>query len=74
MPRGTFHDYYCQCSSPSDEPLPTHTSTGDPPALAGVWVSILWSHCSFPLGSGVGKILQFFGAQPSLWSNSHIRT
>ena len=57
MPRGTFHDYYCQCSSPSDEPLPTHTSTGDPPTLAGVWVSILWSHCSFPLGSGVGKIL-----------------
>ena len=30
----------------------------DPPALAGkVWFSLLWGHCSLPLGSNVHQIL-----------------
>ena len=35
MPWGTFQDRGCQCSWFCDEPLPTDTSTGDPPTLAG---------------------------------------
>ena len=31
----TSKDCCCQCPSPRGEPLPTHTSTGDPPTLAG---------------------------------------
>ena len=31
----TSKDCCCQCPSPCGEPLPTHTSTGDPPTLAG---------------------------------------
>ena len=35
MPRGTFQDCCYQCPCPQGEPLLTHTSTGDPPTLAG---------------------------------------
>ena len=35
MPKGNF-----QCPCPCGEPLPTHTSTGDPPELAGSFESI----------------------------------
>ena len=35
MPRGSF-----QCPCPCGEPLPTHTSTGDPPELAASFESI----------------------------------
>ena len=40
MPWGTFQDCGCQCSWFCDEPLPTDTSTGDPPTLAGRFSSI----------------------------------
>ena len=35
MPKGNF-----QCPCPCGEPLPTHTSAGDPPELAGSFESI----------------------------------
>ena len=35
MPRGTFLACCCQCPCPCGEPLPTHSTTGDPPTLAG---------------------------------------
>ena len=39
-------------------PLLTDASTGDPPTQLGFfWFSLLWGHCSFPLGFGVSKIL-----------------
>ena len=52
MPRGTFLDYCCHCPCPWGEPLPTHASIGDPPALAGSLVqssvgSVLLSSASW---------------------------
>ena len=38
--KGTFPDSCCQSSHPYDEPLLTHTSTGDPPTLAGGFGSV----------------------------------
>ena len=39
----------CQCPRPCGEPLLTHTSTGDPPTLAGRSGSVsCGGHCSFP--------------------------
>ena len=40
MPKGTFPDCCCQYSHPCGEPLPTHTSTGDPSTLAGSFGSV----------------------------------
>jgi len=35
MPRNSFQDCCCQCSHLHGRQLPTHTSTGNPPTLAG---------------------------------------
>ena len=45
------------CPCPRGRPLPTHASAKDPPTHRQVWLSLLWGHCSFPLGPGVHKIL-----------------
>ena len=50
IPKGPLQDCCCQCPSPNGETLLTHTSTGDPPTLAGssgsvtcgVTASFLW--------------------------------
>ena len=46
------------------EPLPLQQATADPYLLQRlldthrqVWVSLLWGHCSFPLGPGAHKVL-----------------
>jgi len=58
MPKGTFLDCCSQCPCTFGEPLLTHPSIGDPPTLAGrFWFSLLWGHCSFPLGLGMCKTL-----------------
>ena len=42
---------------PCGEPLPTQASTEEPPTLTRkFWFSLLWGHCSFPLGLGACKI------------------
>ena len=61
MPRGTFQDCCYQCPCPQGEPLLTHTSTGDPPTLAGrsgsvscgvtasfPWVLVRTRFCLYP--------------------------
>ena len=40
MPKGAFQDCCCQCHCPCGEPLPTLTSTGDPPTLVGSFGSV----------------------------------
>ena len=55
--RETFSDCCCQCPSPYGEPLPTHTSTGDPHTSRWFWFSLPWSCYSFPLGLGVCMVL-----------------
>ena len=58
MPKGTFLDCCSQCPCTFGEALLTHPSIGDPPTLAGsFWFSLLWDHCSFPLGLGMCKTL-----------------
>ena len=57
MPKGPFQDYCCQCPSPSGEPLSTHTSTGDPPTLAGRSGSVFCLVTGFHLGFGKHRIL-----------------
>ena len=37
--------------------LPTHASARDSWTHRQVWVSLLWGHCSFPLGPGAHKFL-----------------
>ena len=55
---GTFSNYCCQCPCSCGESLQTLTATGDPPNTSRwFWFSLLWGHCSFPLGLGVCKIL-----------------
>ena len=46
------------------EPLPTNTSTRDPPNTSKLfWFSLLGGHCFFPLSLGVFKVL-FVPAKP----------
>ena len=43
-----------QCPCPCSRPPPTRASAGDPQMLTGRSASsLLWGHCSFPLGPGV---------------------
>ena len=61
MPRGTFLACCCQCPCPCGEPLPTHSTTGNPPTLAGssgsvacgVTAPFLWVFSSVQLLSHV---------------------
>ena len=77
MPKGTFLDCCSQCPCTFGEPLLTHPSIGDPPTLAGrFWFSLLWGHCSFPLGVGMCKTLLVPSKTgglfpPVLWKSFH---
>ena len=52
MPRGTYQNFHCQCPCPCDEPQPPPTSAFRRPYNISrcLWFSLLWGHCSFPLG------------------------
>ena len=73
--RRTFQDCCCWCPHPCDEPLPTHTSTGDPPtpedsfgsAFCGVIALFLWVlvHARFCLCSP--RVPSLFS--PVLWKS-----
>ena len=60
-----------QCPQPWSSPLLTHwLCWGLLHTHRQVWVSLLWSHCSFLLGPGAHKIL--FVPSKSLFPQSHV--
>ena len=53
--------YACTATLSAPDPAARHCQPTPPPETPrhsqGVWVSLLWGHCSFLLGPGVHKVL-----------------